>query len=165
MFKIKKATTDDCQLIHDMAWKVFPDTYKEILSKEQNDYMMEWMYSLCNLKKQMTEEEHVYLIAYDGNAPVGYVSVQPQSANMFHLQKIYVLPEMQGRQCGRFLFEEAVKYIRQVHPTPCTMELNVNRNNRAVTFYEKLGMKKVRQGDYDIGNGFFMNDYIMGMEI
>jgi ribosomal protein S18 acetylase RimI-like enzyme len=165
MFRIKKATTDDCQLIHDMAWKVFPDTYKEILSKEQNDYMMEWMYSLCNLKKQMTEEEHVYLIAYDGNAPVGYVSVQPQSANMFHLQKIYVLPEMQGRQCGRFLFEEAVKYIRQVHPTPCTMELNVNRNNRAVTFYEKLGMKKVRQGDYDIGNGFFMNDYIMGMEI
>ena len=39
MFTIKKATTNDIQLINEMAQIVFPATYREILSKEQLDYM------------------------------------------------------------------------------------------------------------------------------
>ena len=45
------------------------------------------------------------------------------------------------------------------------MELNVNRENRAIRFYEHMGMHKARQGDFSIGNGYFMNDYIMSMEL
>ena len=45
------------------------------------------------------------------------------------------------------------------------MELNVNRSNRAKGFYERMGMRVVREGDFPIGGGFFMNDYIMGMEV
>ena len=63
------------------------------------------------------------------------------------------------------MFQEALKYIKEVHPEPCVVELNVNRNNKAVTFYEHMGMHKDRQGDFPIGNGFFMNDYIMAIEI
>lgn len=165
MFTTRKATTDDCKLIHDLAWKIFPETYKDILTPEQKDYMMEWMYSLDNINKQMTEEGHVYLLAYQGERCVGYVSVQPQGADLYHLQKIYVLPEMQGTGCGRFLFDAAVKYIKTVHPATCTMELNVNRYNKALAFYEHMGMKKARSGDFPIGNGYYMNDYIMAMDI
>lgn len=43
MFTIRKATSDDCKLINELANQVFPATYKEILSTEQLDYMMEWM--------------------------------------------------------------------------------------------------------------------------
>jgi len=28
-----------------------------------------------------------------------------------------------------------------------------------------MGMKKLREGDFPIGNGYYMNDYIMGKEI
>ena len=49
MFTIRKATSADCGLIHKLAWQIFPETYKEILSKEQIEYMMEWMYSFCLL--------------------------------------------------------------------------------------------------------------------
>ena len=45
------------------------------------------------------------------------------------------------------------------------MELNVNRNNKALNFYERMGMKKLREGDFPIGNGYCMNDFIMGLEI
>jgi len=44
------------------------------------------------------------------------------------------------------------------------IELNVNRNNKAVSFYEHLGMKIARQGDFPIGKGFYMNDYIMSID-
>lgn len=45
------------------------------------------------------------------------------------------------------------------------MELNVNRSNRARGFYERMGMKKLREGDFPIGEGYFMNDYIMGIDL
>lgn len=163
--EIKKATLKDCQLIHEMAWKVFPETYKDIISPQQTDFMMDWMYSIANITKQMKEDHHIYLIAYLHGHPAGYVSVQPQGEKLWHLQKIYVSPVYQKSGVGSFLFQQAIKYIKNVHPEPCTLELNVNRNNVAVGFYEHIGMHKERLEDSDIGNGFQMNDYIMAMEI
>ena len=164
MFEIRKATKDDCPQIRQLAEHIFPATYREIISQEQIDFMMDWMYSISNLNKQM-DDGHIYFLAYRETAPVGYVSVEQQNKDLFHLQKIYVLGSEQGTGCGKFLFTEAVKYIKTVHPAPCTMELNVNRENRAIRFYEHMGMHKARQGDFSIGNGYFMNDYIMSMEL
>ena len=161
MFTIRKATTEDIPLIHKMAQEVFPATYADILSPNQLDYMMEWMYSITNLHKQMEEEGHIYYIAFKGDIPAGYVSIQPEGEDLFHLQKIYVLPSFQGKHLGKLLFEQAVKAIKEIHPTPCEMHLNVNRNNKALRFYEYMGMKKVDEGDFAIGNGYYMNDYII----
>ena len=165
MLTIRKATTADCELIHKLAWQIFPETYKDILSPEQNDYMMEWMYSIKNIRKQMEEEGHVYFIGYKDNEVCGYVSVQQQGEDLFHLQKIYVLPSYQGFGLGKLLFEQAITAIKEMHPEPCVMELNVNRNNKALRFYERMGMHKDREGDFPIGNGFYMNDYIMAITI
>ena len=48
MFTIRKATTADCALIQKLAQQIFPVTYKDILTPEQTDYMMEWMYSITS---------------------------------------------------------------------------------------------------------------------
>ncbi|MBP5473530.1 MAG: GNAT family N-acetyltransferase, partial [Bacteroidales bacterium] len=58
---IRQADTKDIPNINALANVIFPETYKDILSPEQLDYMMDWMYSPSNLKKQM-EEGHVYFI-------------------------------------------------------------------------------------------------------
>lgn len=81
------------------------------------------------------------------------------------MQKIYVLPRFQGHHLGRTLFDAAVSLVMRLHPEPCRIFLHVNRYNKAKTFYEHLGLKVTKQGDYDIGNGYFMNDYIMEKEI
>ena len=165
MFTIVKATTSHCTLIHDMAQVVFRDTYREIISSEQMEYMIDWMYSLDNLHKQMTEDGHVYFIGYWDNKPCGYISIEQQGDDLFHLQKIYAMPSFQGKGIGKKLFSSAIDYIKSIHPTTCSMKLNVNRNNKAVEFYKHMGMIQLRQGDFEIGNGYYMNDYIMGIEI
>lgn len=162
---LRQATLADCELIHRLAEEVFPETYRKILSPEQLTYMMEWMYSVPNLHKQMATDGHVYFLAYWGDEPCGYVSVQPEGQDCFHLQKIYVLPCFQGRGIGQILFTQALDYIRSVHPLPCRMELNVNRNNPALSFYRKQGMYCLKEGDFPIGNGFYMNDYIMALDL
>jgi ribosomal protein S18 acetylase RimI-like enzyme len=155
----------DGPLIHRLAEEAFPATYREILTPEQIAYMMEWMYSLDSLERQMTVEGHRYYIAYADGMAVGYVSIQQEEADLFHLQKIYVLPSWQGRGVGTRLFAHARAVIRAMHPGPCRLELNVNRYNSARDFYERQGMRIVRIGDFDIGGGYFMNDYIMGLEL
>ena len=83
MFTIRKATVADCELIHKMAKEVFPATYKEILSPEQLDYMMDWMYAPSNVRKQMEEEGHVYSIAYKENEPHGKLPWQLAEEHCF----------------------------------------------------------------------------------
>ncbi|MCD7901537.1 MAG: GNAT family N-acetyltransferase [Bacteroides sp.] len=165
MLSIRKATTEDCILIHEMAHIAFTATYQNMLTAGQLEYMLEWMYSFPNIQKQMVEDGHVYFIAYYNQEPCGYVSVEKQDTDLFHLQKLYVLPAFQGKQIGKYLFNEVIRYVKEIHPEPCLIELNVNRNNKAVSFYERMGMKKVREGDFPIGNGYYMNDYIMGLDI
>lgn len=168
--EIRKASVGDLMCIHEMAEVVFRHTYRDILSPEQMEYMMDWMYSPSGLQKQV-DDGHVYYIALRDAIPCGYVSVQPDGLAesgrlLFHLQKIYVLPSEQGRGVGRMLFDRALSHIRSAASGhPAMLELNVNRNNPSIGFYQRLGLSILRQGDFHIGNGFYMNDYIMGCEV
>ena len=165
MFEIRKATLADIPLINELAWIIFPHTYKELLTPGQIDYMMDWMYSPTNLEKQMTEDGHIYYLAFQGDEPAGYLSIQPEDEHIYHLQKIYVLPSFQGQKLGMKLFQQAIVAIKELHPAPCQMRLNVNRQNKAVDFYRHMGMFKLAEGDFHIGNGYYMNDYIMALDI
>lgn len=165
MIHIVKATTEDIPVIRQLAEQAFPDTYREILSPEQIDYMMEWMYSAESLHRQMEEEGHTYYIARVDGEPAGYVSIRQEGEHTFHLEKIYILVAYKGRHLGRMLFEQALKAIKELHPGPCTMQLNVNRQNPALGFYKHMGMKKADEGDFPIGQGYYMNDYIMSIDL
>ena len=165
--KILKAGENDLPVIHDMAQIVFRHTYLDILSPQQMEYMMEWMYSLPNLHKQLSDG-HVYYIAYTSGRPCGYMSIQKEGIDsgvmVFHLHKLYVMPSEQGKGVGKLLFNQAVDYVTNSF-LPSRIELNVNRNNNAVGFYRHIGMRILREGDFHIGEGFYMNDYIMGLDI
>lgn len=162
----RKAGLEDTPLIEKLAWEIFPATYKEMLSGGQIEFMMDWMYSQQSLYRQIAQEGHIYHIVYHGGEPVGYVSLQQQGERLWHLQKIYLRPDLQGKSIGKKMFEFAVGYIRSNSALPATMELNVNRDNvKAWQFYEHMGMHKASRGDFHIGNGYYMTDYIMAMDV
>lgn len=164
---VRRASPDDIALIRSLADVAFRDTYREILSPDQLEYMMDWMYSEESLNRQM-EEGHVYFIAERDGIPCGYLSVEPLGLQddgdfLFELQKIYVLPDFQGQRIGGLLYSHALSFMRRsAGGHPARFELHVNRYNKAVNFYRHLGLEVLRVGDYPIGNGYFMNDYIMG---
>ena len=151
-------------MINRLAWKAFPPTYQAILTPEQIEYMMHWMYDEASLRRQMTKEGHVYFIIHVEGEPVGYVSVRPEDAGVFHLEKIYVLPDFRGP-----LWKCLVPPCRGV----CKTGLSGGAGDRAerepakscAWFYRRMGMRIDREGDFDIGNGFYMNDYIMRLEL
>ena len=164
--QIRRAWPEDIPLIRSIADIAFRDTYRDILSPAQMEYMMDWMYSEESLEAQMNRLGHVYFLCGDR----GYASFRKEGSTedgreLYHLEKIYVLPSEQGTGLGRRLFETVTSYIRTISSGHPRVELNVNRKNPALGFYEHLGMQKVRSGDFPIGHGFYMNDYIMGLDL
>ena len=156
--------------LRELAWVIFPHTYRTMLSPEQIDYMMDMMYSMPNLQKQI-EEGHHYYIAYDEETSRGYVSVQHEGADndgieVFHLHKIYVMPDAQGMGIGIKLFNRAVEHAKEASSgKPARIELNVNKFNKSVGFYKHIGMRVLLEEDFPIGNGFYKTDYIMGLDL
>lgn len=165
MFTIRKANMSDRFLINDLASQVWENTYGRILSKEQLEYMFEMMYSPENLAKQIAEPEFSFFIVYDGDTPSGYLSIEQKDESTYIFQKIYVLPRAQGTGMGRYIIEQGIDYLKTVrHSSPFTVILYVNRENNAVGFYKHLGFEVIDVRDHHIGNGYYMNDYIMALE-
>ena len=169
-FVIRQASYDAIPEIRGMADVVFRLTYADILSQDQMEYMMDWMYSAESLREQVGGKDKYFFIAESDGDPAGYVSfelegVLPDGRNLYHLQKLYVMPGYQHTGLGGKLFNFVKEKLSVMNPGGCRVELNVNRNNIAVGFYEHLGMTRAREGDFPIGKGYFMNDYIYAMDI
>ena len=154
---IRKATLGDVPGIRQLAASVWPSTYQEILSGEQIHYMMELFYSVDSLKEQF--HKHSFIIGYLNNEPVGFASYSPAADAVYKLHKLYVSTSVQGMGLGKALINFIITDLRRYEAT--ALELNVNRNNKARAFYERMGFEVVREEDIDIGNHFWMNDYVM----
>ena len=162
MFTIRKATPEDIPLIRELCYKVWPQTFASILSQDKIDYMLEYMYSAASLQKQM-EEGSQFIFVYEEDEPVGYAAYLDKGHNIYKLDKIYVLPSQQGKGTGKFVIGYIVNEIRQKGAT--ALQLQVHRKNKARNFYEKLGFVIIEEKDFDIGQGFFMNDYVMEKQL
>lgn len=164
--EIKKAGTANTKEIQQLVYTIWPDAYGAILSKEQLDYMLELIYNDDALKDQVENLQHQFIIVYEGDKAVGFASYSPKEKNnfsIFRLHKLYVLPAQQGKGTGKILLNYIISEIKKAGAT--ILELNVNRHNTAFNFYKKLGFAVTHETDIDIGNGYFMNDYIMALAV
>jgi ribosomal protein S18 acetylase RimI-like enzyme len=158
VLSIHNATISDISVIRELTFKVWPQTYASIISREQIDFMLEMMYSENSLEQQMNDGCR-FIIVHDENEPAGFAAYQETAPSVFKLHKIYVLSSQQGKGTGRFVISYIIETIKQMGAT--ALQLQVNRNNQAKNFYEKLGFSVIQEADFDIGNNFFMNDYVM----
>jgi ribosomal protein S18 acetylase RimI-like enzyme len=161
-YLIRSASITDIELIRSLCFEVWPQTYASIISQEQIEYMLDRMYSPLSLKQQMEEGAH-FILLYNDALPIGFASYQVITPTHCKLHKLYVLPTQQGKGGGRVMIQHILVEIKEKGIQH--LELQVNRNNSAVTFYERLGFYKREVADFDIGNGFFMNDYIMQIDL
>lgn len=159
--RIVEASVEDIFVIRSLAGVVFPQTYQHILTSEQVVYMMDMMYSADVLKKQMEESGHHFLLAEDGGEYLGYFSYELNCKNTgtTKIHKIYVLPSAQGKGVGRLFIDAIIDIARKADQSK--LSLNVNRFNKAVDFYKRIGFEVAEVMDLDIGNGYLMEDYVM----
>jgi GNAT superfamily N-acetyltransferase len=160
--QITLAGLTDRDFIRSVSERTWPSTYGHIISQEQIDFMLEWMYSDASLEKQMNTGCEFYIANLNGN-DVGFCSVSPEAEDTnevaHKLNKLYILPSAQGTGAGKALLNKSIEVAKAAGSS--SLFLQVNKQNDAYTFYLKHGFVKEQEFKFDIGNGFFMDDYVM----
>ena len=158
---IRKGTLNDIEAIQEISKITWAVTY-DFLPKGQMEYMLEWMYSSESLKNQMLQG-HQFFITEINEQSIGFASVSSEKNQVYKLNKLYVLPYIQKTGAGKALLKEVILYAKNNGGNE--LQLQVNRNNSAKEFYLKNGFKVLFEADFEIGNGFFMNDYVMSLQL
>ena len=160
MIEIKAADKTNVPLLQQLAYTIWSVAYKDILSKEQLAYMLDKMHSIQALTK-LIDDGHQFIIPYEDGVAKGYAcyKIYPDKAR---IKKLYVLPDQHKKGIGKLLLNYIIEKSKQ---EVNIIELNVNRQNNAVDFYKKVGFEILKEVNIPIGEGYFMNDYVMRKNI
>ncbi len=164
MYYIRHATINDVETIRQLADKTWWAAYSSILEKEQIAFMLNEIYSPGKITAQLADGSQTYLLLIEDENPVAFAAFSPRENNdeIYKLHKLYCLPETQGKGYGKILIEKVIDEV--LNAGIRFLDLNVNRHNKAKTFYEKMGFTIIYEEDIPIGH-YFMNDYVMRKEL
>ncbi len=165
MLTVKFVSEENIPIIQALAKKTWLVAYSQIISPAQMIYMLDLFYSYASLQQQM-KVGHQFIVAIENDIVVGFASYSIKSIEeptVYRLHKIYIDPTQQGKGIGKLLINFIIDDIQPKSATD--LELNVNRHNKALHFYQKLGFTILKEEDINIGNGYFMNDYVMGFSL
>ncbi|WP_418263065.1 N-acetyltransferase family protein [Flavobacterium faecale] len=160
MIEIIPATVADFSAIQEIARTTWPKTYGAILSKEQMDYMLDLFYSVDKMNMDL-KHGHYFAVAKEHDVPIGFVSFEHHYPNspITKIHKLYLLLNFQGKGIGKLLVDYVAEKAKENHSD--SIFLNVNRFNKALDFYMKIGFEILKEENIDIGRGYWMEDYVM----
>ena len=72
---IRLVSLKELPILEDLARRIWPHTYSEIITKEQMEFMLNWMYSTETLTQQWQDGHEFYLISKD-NTDVGFIALE-----------------------------------------------------------------------------------------
>ncbi|MBW3519469.1 GNAT family N-acetyltransferase [Flavobacterium sp. NKUCC04_CG] len=158
-----KVTADNVDLVQPLAQSIWEVTYKDIITAEQIDYMLNRMYSVQKIKEEIANG-YVWELAVVDQRIIGYLDYVLQADARVFLSKIYLNPQVQSRGFGLEFLNRVVNYTKAANGK--SIYLTVNKNNvKAISFYKRNGFKQIGVERFDIGAGYIMDDYIMQLDV
>jgi ribosomal protein S18 acetylase RimI-like enzyme len=162
--QIVRLTIEELQYVQDIAHRTWPSTFRDILTPAQIEYMLDWMYNFDTLEQQFHDGQRFYAVKKNDQF-LGFAAIElnhPEPGKV-KLHKLYVLPDQHGKGFGKKLMDHVAEEAKREHMQ--SIVLNVNRYNSAVKFYENYGFSTLKEEIIDIGSGFIMDDFVMGMAL
>ena len=152
------ASVFDVDEIHQLAYKIWTVHYPPIIGNVQVDYMLKRMYSKETLQHQISEGKQIYFLLQNQKVTIGFTAIEIHNNSEAFINKFYILNDKQRNGSGKLAFDELINYFEEVK----TIRLQVNRQNySAINFYFKIGFVIEKVEDFDIGDGYQMNDFVM----
>lgn len=160
--KLVKLKSEDISTVQQLAREIWEEHYLPIIGQQQIDYMLDLFYSTEKIQKEL-EDGVFWEILYLENEAIGYLVCEVEEENI-QLSKLYLKSKVRGKGLGKFLIDRSIEIAKENNKN--SIRLNVNKNNtQSIAFYERVGFLKVEAGVFDIGSGYFMDDFIYEMKI
>ncbi len=157
MIHLKVAEEKDLSIISKLAQSIWNEHYVSIIGQQQVDYMLDKMYNHQSLVEQLNIKKHQFYLIENDKAIIGFLSVSSENSSDYFLHKFYIDQQKSNLGIGSEALNLLVNSIK-----PKSLILTVNRKNiKSINFYFKNEFKIDRVEDFDIGNGYVMNDFVM----
>lgn len=156
MIQLILAKETDLGTIAKMAGEIWNAHYVGMLGQEQVNYMLEKFYNRQSLVEQMLKGHRFYLVGRNGKQ-IGFLSVSSANNLDYFLHKLYIYTDESNAGSGT---ETLDRLIELAHPKSLTLTVN-RQNYKSINFYFKNGFKITAVENFDIGNGYEMNDFVM----
>ena len=142
-----------------LAKEIWEEYYPAIISQGQIAHMIDTFQSPAAIENQIKEGMQYYLTVTDGEE-IGYLAYTVEQGNALLLSKIYIKRDFRNKGKSREVFEFITQQARNHRCNK--IWLTVNKNNKAaIDIYLKKGFTVTESVKKDIGNGFYMDDYVM----
>ena len=151
-------TEEQIKKLAEVANIVWHDAFKEILTLEQIEYMIEKFQSYNALSQAVNKNGYEYYFIKQDNIIMGYIGLHEEAGKMF-LSKLYILKEYRGKGISSKTFEFIENLAKEKNLKSVWLTVNKN-NNHAIEVYKHKGFVIIRKQVADIGNGFVMDDFV-----
>ncbi|HEY4789531.1 MAG TPA: GNAT family N-acetyltransferase [Bacteroidales bacterium] len=158
MLSFQKASIDDIYLLRTLAREIWTTCYPGIITMEQIEYMLNWMYSAETIRKEIKEGVYWELV-YLENMPIGFLSITCTNDGIAKLNKLYMKNTHHGKGFGQQALSHVTNFARKNKLKEVYLTVN-KENSKAIKAYEKAGFVRSDSVVNDIGGGFVMDDYI-----
>ena len=162
-FQIIPAKTDaQLRQVAVLAEEIWNQHFTDIIGKEQVDYMVEKFQSFQALKEQVAGG-YEYFQLFAGDTFCGYTGVHDEDGTLF-LSKLYIRADARGQHLSSRAFQFLKDLCKERGLSKIWLTCNKN-NEHTLAVYDHFGFTVASEKKADIGNGFFMDDYILEYEI
>lgn len=158
MAEIKRIETYEIEELSRIASAVVKEHFDPLIGAAQNDYMISKFQSVEAISEQFAHGYRYYWVLKNGDK-AGFFAFYPKEDKMY-LSKFYVLKAYRGHHLAKEMF---AYIVAETHKEGLSaIFLNVNRGNSdVIAIYKHLGFRIIREEKNDIGQGFYMDDYVM----
>ena len=156
--EVKITDIDDIEEMSELASKIVKEYYDPILGEKQNNYMIKKFQSVQGITEQLKEGHNYYFVRNMDGLDVGFISFYPRNKDLY-LSKFYLHKDHRGKGISKDMHKFVIKKAKELGLA--SIILNVNKYNElAIAAYERLGFIKVDDEKNDIGNGYYMDDFV-----
>lgn len=157
-FVIRYATAEDAELIADLSRRTFHETFGYVNTKDNMDKFMNEQFTHERLVEEVTEPGNTFLLAFDGEAPVGYVRMREgkkfrefDNKDSIEIARIYAVNSYIGTGVGQQLMRQCIFIAKELKKE--IIWLGVwEKNSRAIAFYTKWGFEKFSEQQFLLGD-------------
>ncbi len=148
-YRIRVATIEDAELVAGFAEAVFRETFVQYNAASDMDLYVENAFSVRREREILLDPAAHTILCFDGEELAGYLElwqskpplcIEPEGA--LEIRRYYVGAPWQGRGAAPALLKALSAYALQCETK--TLWLGVwEHNARAVSYYRKIGFRKV----------------------
>jgi GNAT superfamily N-acetyltransferase len=163
--ELARACRDELPAVQRLAGVIWRAHYPGIITPRQIEYMLERGYALPVLERFLGGDDRgLELGTVDGELAGFAAWYVTDDRSVAKLDKLYVLQSRQRAGLGARLIARVASLAQAAGARQ--LILNVNKQNaQAIRAYERYGFAVREAVVVDIGEGFVMDDYVMGKDL